>query len=193
MNKMTPDIARTPQLVISDKLNLVPLSSLKPEAVLKYYLDNRDFHQDYAPTPPENYFTEEFWQQKIWRSLSDWQEDSAYRFMLTQKGEKTIIGNINLTQVFRGPFQNAILGYSMHKDFQGRGLMSEAVKSLTNFSFQKLKLHRIQAATLLDNIGSQKVLEKAKFKREGTAPNYLQINGAWRDHALFALINSDYK
>lgn len=192
MTDLTCDIPRTPQLITSERLRLIPLSSLKCVNVLEYYLDNKAFHEGYAPTPPENYYTEEFWQQKIWRSLQDWQKDSAYRFLISPLKEDTLIGHINLTQVFRGPFQNGILGYSMHKDFQGQGFMTEAVGALVEFSFEKLKLHRVQAATLLDNKGSQKVLEKTGFTKEGEAKNYLEINGAWRDHALFALTKESF-
>lgn len=190
MSQNTCDIARTPQLITTKNLELIPLSALNCQEVVTYYLDNKDFHREFSPTTPDNFFTEEFWQRKIWQSLKDWQEDSAYRFMIRVKGESEhfppLCGNINITQVFRGPFQNGILGYSMHKDFQGKGFMSQAVAAVVEFAFHKLSLHRIQAATLLDNRASQKVLEKTGFRREGTAEHYLQINGQWRDHALYA-------
>jgi [ribosomal protein S5]-alanine N-acetyltransferase len=52
-------------------------------------------------------------------------------------------------------------------------------------AFGELGLHRVEAGTLVDNVGSQRVLEKNRFTRIGLAPRYLHIGGAWRDHLLY--------
>lgn len=60
-----------------------------------------------------------------------------------------------------------------------------------NLAFTELGLHRVQAATLLNNAGSQRVLEKNGFERIGVARRYLRIAGKWQDHVLFQRIAED--
>ena len=57
--------------------------------------------------------------------------------------------------------------------------------------FNVLKLHRLEAACIPKNIASKTVLQKVGFIEEGYARKYLQINGEWRDHNLFAVLSSD--
>ena len=73
------------------------------------------------------------------------------------------------------------------QDAGGLGFAKEAVASAAAFSFEVLGLHRLQAATLLDNERSQAVLRAAGFEEFGVAPSYLRIDGRWRDHRLFAI------
>ena len=69
--------------------------------------------------------------------------------------------------------------------------MSEAVRAVSNFCFDQLGLNRVEAACLVNNDPSARVLENCDFSREGLARNYLKINGQWRDHLLFALLKGD--
>ena len=69
--------------------------------------------------------------------------------------------------------------------------MTEAVKLVSHFAFDTLRLHRIEAACIPDNARSIRVLEKAGFRREGLLRSYLRINGIWQDHYLYARIADD--
>ena len=93
---------------------------------------------------------------------------------------------IELSNLARGPFQSASIGFWVDHTRRGRGLATRA-QSRQSFrsAFGELALHRLEAATLVDNIASQRVLEKNRFHRIGLAPRYLQIAGVWRDHLLF--------
>jgi ribosomal-protein-alanine N-acetyltransferase len=102
-----------------------------------------------------------------------------------------LIGRIALNNIVRGVFQNAYLGYFVGRDHNRMGFATEAVQTLTAHAFHDLALHRLQAAVMLDNPGSMRVLEKAGFRREGVARRYLQINGAWVDHVLFAITSEE--
>jgi len=88
-------------------------------------------------------------------------------------------------------FQNAYMGYFVGRDHNGRGLATEAVELVVAHGFDDLALHRIQAAVMLDNPASMRVLTKAGFRREGVARRYLQIDGRWVDHVLFAATVED--
>ena len=79
------------------------------------------------------------------------------------------------------------LDIGIGEEFAGKGLMSEAVGVLLPYFFDTLGLHRLQAAFLPHNQASRRVLEKNGFREEGYAENYLQIDGRWADHVLFAI------
>jgi ribosomal-protein-alanine N-acetyltransferase len=87
--------------------------------------------------------------------------------------------------VIRGPLQSANVGYWVDHARNGRGLATAAVADAVAFAFEDAGLHRVEAGTLLDNVASQRVLEKNGFERIGVARRYLLIAGDWRDHVLF--------
>jgi ribosomal-protein-alanine N-acetyltransferase len=115
--------------------------------------------------------------------------DRGYAFGIVLGDE--LIGRIALNNIVRGVFQNAYVGYFVGKDHNGVGYATEAVRILAVHAFADLSLHRLQAAVMLDNPGSMRVLEKAGFRREGVARRYLQIDGTWADHVLFALTSEE--
>ena len=90
-----------------------------------------------------------------------------------------------LSNIVRGPFQSANLGYWVAERVNGRGLATGAVADVAEVAFGELELHRLEAATLVDNLASQRVLEKDGFERIGIAHGYLRVAGDWRDHVLF--------
>lgn len=69
--------------------------------------------------------------------------------------------------------------------------MREAVQAMVHFAFTALDLSRIESACLPENAASRGVLEKSGFKYEGVAQSYLQINGRWRNHVLYANLRND--
>ena len=99
--------------------------------------------------------------------------------------EDVLSGTVGLSNVVRGSFCSANLGYWVGEARTGRGLATRAVGEIVDVAFTELGLHRLEAGTLLDNVASQRVLEKNRFTRIGIAPRYLRIAGAWRDHVLF--------
>jgi ribosomal-protein-alanine N-acetyltransferase len=95
-----------------------------------------------------------------------------------------------LSNIVRGPFQSCNLGYWVDSGHNGRGLGTAAVREIVELAFGSLGLHRVEAATLQPNIGSQRVLDRNGFVRFGTAPAYLKIAGSLRDHVLYQAVNS---
>ncbi|MCM6760936.1 GNAT family N-acetyltransferase [Rathayibacter sp. ZW T2_19] len=96
-----------------------------------------------------------------------------------------IVGRITLSNILRGAFESAEMGYWLDADLEGRGLMTRAVGEAVRLARDELNLHRVQAGTLLHNVGSQTVLERNGFERIGVARRYLRIAGEWQDHILF--------
>lgn len=102
-----------------------------------------------------------------------------------------VIGRADLSGIVLGPFRSASLGYWIDAGYVGRGLARRAVREVCRAARDELGLHRLDAGTLLDNHASQRVLAACGFERYGTAPEYLHINGRWRDHHLFQRILHD--
>ena len=120
------------------------------------------------------------------------QSDCEY-FLICHKQSRAIIGSINLSQVTRGLFQNAYLGYYIGAPFAGQGYMGEAIEVLLRYSFQDLKLHRIEANVQPHNTASIALLKRAGFTKEGFSRRYLKICGRWRDHERWAIIAEDWR
>ena len=119
--------------------------------------------------------------------------DRAYSFLIFKTDDKTLLGGINVGNVRRGVSQSASLGYWIGEKYARNGYMKEALKLLIPSLFVDLRLNRIEAATLEENIASKSLLKKIGFKKEGVLRKYLKINGTWRDHILYGLLENDFR
>ena len=119
--------------------------------------------------------------------------DRAYSFLIFKSDDKILLGGINIGNVRRGVSQSASLGYWIGEKHSRNGYMKEALKLLIPSLFIDLRLNRIEAATLEENIASKNLLKKIGFKKEGVLRKYLKINGNWRDHILYGLLENDFK
>lgn len=101
-----------------------------------------------------------------------------------------IAGFFELSQIFRGPFENAYAGWKVSADVNGQGLGTEGVGALLDVAFgippKGLGLHRVQANIIPSNRASRRIAEKVGFREEGVAERYLKIAGAWQDHVMYA-------
>ncbi|MFC8041718.1 GNAT family N-acetyltransferase [Paenarthrobacter sp. NPDC057355] len=158
-------------------------------ALAAAYVRNRDHLASWEPVRSEDYFTEEWQAADIAKRLAA--HEAGEQFPLALLADDAIVGRFNLAGIVRGPFQSGGLGYWVDKDYVGGGLASAAVRLIVEKARSELRLHRLEAGTLLHNIGSQQVLLKAGFRKIGMAPNYLNIAGAWQDHNLYQIILHD--
>ena len=99
--------------------------------------------------------------------------------------DNKLIGKIKISNVVYGVFKNGIVGYSIDKEYEGKGYMKEAVKLTLEYAKNYLDLHRLEASILTDNLRSKGVLLSCGFEEVGLNKNYLYINGSWRDHITF--------
>lgn len=112
----------------------------------------------------------------------------AYPFFLIDPASGAVIGAATLDNVRRGPSQAGTLGYWIAQPYARQGLMREAIGSILSYAFAEIGLGRVEAGTLPENTPSRRLLERSGFKYEGVAQAYLQINGRWRDHVLYAAL-----
>ena len=158
--------------------------------LLEYHQQNLQFEKPWTPTPPQDFLTLGYWMKHLNNYSKEKESAQCVRFLgFTQDHQKLVL-RANITQIFRGPFQAAYLGYSVHHSVQGQGIMTEGLQAILNYAFQTMNLHRIMANYIPENHASARVIEKLGFEKEGFAKNYLQIAGQWRDHVLTAKTNS---
>ena len=173
--------------------DLVSIRRFEPadaQQVLDLRTSNREFFRPWEPIRPEISFTLDAIRAEMELAVGLWERGEGYVFgIFAAAGD--LVGGISLRNVVRAAWQNATLGYWIAEAYNGKGYATEAVKLATRFAFDHAHLHRVQAGTLLHNIGSQRVLEKAGYRFEGVSLRYLKINGRWQDHRMYAITIED--
>ncbi|MNM11686.1 putative ribosomal N-acetyltransferase YdaF [compost metagenome] len=159
------------------------------EELTAMYKRNREFFEKFSPSIPDDFYTVEHQLQIINQTRADRDEDRKYNFIVCHKEDDRIIGSIGLSFVVRGPLQSCMVGYSLDRNYNGKGYMTEAVKQVVSYAFEELKFHRITGEASPRNPGSIRVLENAGFHKEGIARSNVKINGVWEDHQVLAIIN----
>ncbi len=119
------------------------------------------------------------------------QMGTGYGFGIFFEGR--FVGEITLSAIARGPLQNAYIGYWIDEAVAGRGLMPESVVTLLQFAFESLGLHRVEINIIPRNAASRRVVEKLGIRCEGIAERYLEIDGAWEDHARYAVTAEEWR
>jgi ribosomal-protein-alanine N-acetyltransferase len=149
------------------------------EELAALYAANREFLAPFEPVRPAEFFTADGQRERLARQL----EGETHPFAILD-GE-AIAGTINLFGIVRESLQSGVIGYWIDHARNGRGLATGAVREILAYASGQLDLHRVEAATLVDNAPSQRVLEKNGFERIGLARSYLRIDGDWRDFLLY--------
>jgi [ribosomal protein S5]-alanine N-acetyltransferase len=153
-----------------------PLTSEDASELAALLVENREFLAPFEAVRDERFFTTGGQRERI-------ESDGSQAFAIL--AEDRIAGTVTMSNIVHGPFQSATLGYWVAERLSGRGLATRAVGEVLEIAFGELGLHRLEAATLVDNVPSQRVLEKNGFEPIGLARRYLQVAGEWRDHLLF--------
>ncbi len=152
---------------------------------------SRSFLEPWEPRWAPDELERGGWRQRLARYRQDYAQGSSIAFFLFENASNRLVGGITLGNIRHGVSQSAHIGYWVGERFAGQGLMADAVLLLARYAFDTMRLHRLEAACIPDNIRSARVLEKAGFRREGLLRSFLRINGEWHDHYLYALIVGD--
>jgi [ribosomal protein S5]-alanine N-acetyltransferase len=157
----------------------------------EYFERNDDHFAPWSIPRPEGFTTARFWRERLPLCKPELERGIAARFIFLEKKKPrgAMIGEANLTQIFRGAFMACYLGYSLDEEFVGKGYMTEGLARVLAFAFEDLGLHRVMANYVPTNERSAKVLSRLGFDIEGYARDYLFIDGQWRDHVLTAKSN----
>jgi ribosomal-protein-alanine N-acetyltransferase len=155
--------------------------------------ESRSFLAPWEPAWSTDELSKGAFRRRLKRYHRESREDLAYAFFIFRTADNALLGGCTLSNVRRGVTQCCALGYWIGEQFAQQGYMFDAVRALVPFIFRTLGLHRIEAACLPSNEPSRRLLAKAGFRHEGLALRYLQINGEWQDHLLFALLPEDVR
>lgn len=150
--------------------------------------ESRGFLTPWEPSWSTDELSKGAFRRRLRRYQKEARLDSSYAFFVFRGEDNALVGGCTLSNVRRGVTQCCALGYWIGERFARQGYMFDAVRALLPFIFRTLGLHRIEAACLPENAASKSLLVKAGFRQEGLARRYLQINGEWQDHVLFALL-----
>jgi ribosomal-protein-alanine N-acetyltransferase len=111
----------------------------------------------------------------------------AAPFLACRLEDGAIVGFLNISEIVRGGFKSAFLGYGGVAGFAGQGYMTEAMQHLLRVAFTGLGLHRLEANIQPGNLRSIALAKRCGFELEGFSPRYLKVGGRWRDHERWAI------
>jgi ribosomal-protein-alanine N-acetyltransferase len=154
-------------------------------------LQSQDFLTPWEPSWAADHLTRKSFTNRVYWAQRSISNGSAVPVFLFRRRDEALLGAITLDNIRRGPAQSGTLGYWTGEAHARQGYMREAIGAMLHHAFTKLDLSRIEAACLPENAASRGLLEKSGFKYEGVAQSYLQINGRWRTHVLYAALRHD--
>jgi ribosomal-protein-alanine N-acetyltransferase len=163
------------------------------EEMLALRVRNHEFLQPWEPLRQPDYLTLGVQQTEIQRSDQEWSSDRRYAFGIFDTASDELVGHLSLSNIVRSAWQNATVGYFVGREYNGRGHCTNGLALALEFAYESARLHRVQAATMVSNVASARVLEKNGFAFEGMARRYLRINGNWEDHNVYSLTVEDWR
>jgi ribosomal-protein-alanine N-acetyltransferase len=161
------------------RVRVVPLSPADEAEFVAAVRASRGVHQKWV-SPPK---TRAAFRKKV----KQMQGPVNLAYCIRHRDGDAMVGYIEITQIVRGWFRSAYLGYYAFAGQERRGLMREGLRQIVQLAFGKLKLHRLEANIQPENLRSVSLVKACGFRKEGYSPRYLKIRGRWRDHERWAI------
>jgi [ribosomal protein S5]-alanine N-acetyltransferase len=174
---------------VNGEVTIRPAGRADAGEVAALLVTQREHLAPWDPRREPAFFTRDGQRARLTQAERERAAGTSFRFLIREGGE--LAGEVSLTNVVRRSFQSANLGYWVAAERCRRGVGTAAVAAVCAQAFGDLELHRLEAGTMLHNIGSQLVLDRNGFLPFGVAVDYLRIAGAWRDHVLFQRTSGD--
>jgi len=153
--------------------------------------ESRDFLTPWEPAWASDHLSRKAFTNRVYWAQRAISNGTALPLFLIRRADDVLLGAITLDNIRQGPAQAGTLGYWVGRPHARQGYMREAIEAVVHYAFTTLDLSRIEAACLPENAASRGALERSGFKYEGVAQSYLQINGRWRNHVLYANLRND--
>ncbi len=153
--------------------------------------DSREFLTQWEPVWSPDHLTRKAFTNRVYWAQRAESGGTAVPLFLIRRADEALLGAVTVDNIRRGPAQAATIGYWIGAPHARQGYMAEALRAVIHYCFTTLDLSRLESACLPENAASRGVLEKCGYKYEGVAQSYLQINGRWRNHVLYANLRGD--
>jgi ribosomal-protein-alanine N-acetyltransferase len=114
-------------------------------------------------------------------------------FLTCRLVDDAIVGVFVLSEIVRGMFHSAYLGYYAERPYAEQGYMREGMQLVLRHAFITMKLHRVEANIQPENVASIALVKRSGFRLEGFSPRYLKVAGRWRDHQRWAMTIDDWR
>ena len=170
-------------------VNIIRAQPGHEEIIAQYFSDNAVHLKPWSPLVPKNHHTADAWRRRLLERELEFDGGLSVHFIGIDDSSGQMIGSCSISNIVRGVFQACHMGYSIAEKYQGQGCMKQITEYAINYAFTDLKLHRIMANYMPNNLRSEALLQSLGFEREGYAKQYILINGRWEDHVLTSLIN----
>jgi ribosomal-protein-alanine N-acetyltransferase len=151
-------------------------------------LGNREWLRPWEATNPEGPTSFDI-RAQIRMLLKQMDNNTCLPFVIEEHGE--IVGQLNVANILFGSVSSCVIGYWVAPEVAGRGITPTAVALVCDYLFNVVGMHRIEIDIRPENLSSLRVVEKLGFRYEGLKERYIHINGAWRDHYVFALTHEE--
>ncbi|KNG94823.1 GNAT family N-acetyltransferase [Pseudaestuariivita atlantica] len=175
----------------TERLTLRPPTHADFRAWVALRSQSVEFLAKWEPSWARDHLTRKAFTNRVYWSARAISAGNALPLFLERRADGMLIGAITLDNIRRGPAQAGTLGYWIGEAHARQGYMSEAIRAVVHHAFERMDLSRIEAACLPENEASRRLLEVSGFKYEGVAQSYLQIDGRWRTHVLYAALRMD--
>jgi ribosomal-protein-alanine N-acetyltransferase len=114
-------------------------------------------------------------------------------YLIVDPADGGLAGIATVSNIIRGSFWSAHLGYAALAPRNGRGRMTAGIAAVLDDAFGRIGLHRLEANVQPGNAPSRALVERLGFRLEGFSPRYLTVNGAWRDHDRWAILSEEWR
>ncbi len=152
---------------------------------------SREFLVPWEPSWAPDHLTRKSFTNRVYWAQRSIANGTAVPLFLIRREDEALLGAITLDNIRRGPAQAGTTGYWIGAPHARHGYMREALMAVVHHAFAVMDLSRIEAGCLPENTPSRRLLESCGYKYEGVAQSYLQINGRWRNHVLYANLRHD--
>ena len=177
----------------TERLRLSVLRKSEAPRATECFKKNRDFHKQFAQTHTDDYFTVSMQKKYLAYDYNSFLDGSLVPLWICLKETGEIIGRVSFFNFAFGGMMSCACGYHLDQDHTGKGYMTEALKGAMAFVFDEYKMHRIEAFILPENEPSLALVKRLGFHYEGKRISYMHINGKYRDHEAFYVLEEDIK
>jgi ribosomal-protein-alanine N-acetyltransferase len=179
---------KSPAVLMGKRVHLRPPRRADQKTFIAQARASRNLHRGWvqAPETPSAYAA------YVERYRAGRAQPRHAGFLVVRNEDDALAGVINFSEIVRGAFHSAYVGYYAFAPLAGDGYMTEGFALALDFAFRRLKLHRVEANVQPANRRSLALVERVGFEREGYSRRYVKIAGRWRDHVRLAMLAEDW-